>query len=158
MTAPVKMLIHKQFMDRIFEGSRKELNKLLDSLLDSQFILTGDKSCMYKGRVLAHPDYRPNKRVCLLHRSLYDKGDNYIKELNALGDQESLVSGFLSVLLTKSGTYEELWAFCPECIRSVVKKPEGTLSVPQEEIQAFWEANTGTIEVIKTNLVLNLLL
>lgn len=156
-----KSNIRTLLIGNIFEGSDKELEKSLESLIQRHSNLCTENvtSFMYKGNVFYTKDWVPSGgRIRLLDRSLYEVGDKYIKEANELKSQKQTVSGFLSVLLTKSNTPAQLWAYCPPCIRGAIEHPSMPVDIPEEEINSFWEANKETIDIIKENLVLNLLL
>lgn len=157
-----KYFLRSRLFSKVYLKAVTEETKKIQRIIEQNAYLDrhGQMAFMYKGQEYCAENYRPQRRLGLLHRDLYPAMEEWLEKGRELQKEKETVLNYLSCLLIRANSAEELKAITPECLHSELPEYGGAYthaSMTQEEIDAFNKQNEEAILLIKKRLLLNMI-
>ncbi len=157
-----KYFLRSRIFSKVYLKMVTEETKKIQRIIEQNAYLDrfGQMAFMYKGQEYCAENYRPQRRLGLLHRDLYPAMEEWLEEGRELQKEKETVLNYLSCILIRASSFKDLKAITPECLHSALPGQWGVLTsvpIPQEEIDAFNKQNEEAIRLIKKRLLLNMI-
>lgn len=157
-----KYFLRSRLFSKVYLKVVTEETKKIQRIIEQNAYLDrfGQMAFMYKGQEYCAENYRPQRRLGLLHRDLYPAMEEWLEEGRELQKEKETVLNYLSCLLIRANSAEELKTITPECLHSELPEYWGVhnhVPMTQEEIDAFNKQNEEAIHLIKKRLLLNMI-
>ncbi len=157
-----KYFLRSQLFSKVYLKVVTEETKKVQRIIEQNAYLDrfGQMAFMYKGQEYCAENYRPQRRLGLLHRDLYPAMEEWLKEGRELQKEKETVQNYLSCILIRANSAKELKAITPECLHSELPEHwdvHDHVPMTQEEIDAFNMQNEVAIRLIKKRLLLNMI-
>jgi hypothetical protein len=161
----VKYVVKEALDLSIYTASERKLNIKLEEIMQSHSFQDphGSMAFMYKGQIYAPEGYRPQHRISLLKRDLYELMDAWLQEQRVLLHERLAVNNYFSCLLNKAKSFADIKALLPDCMHRALSSVKNSnsldeLSLSAQEIDQFKQLHARSVQTLKERIVWNMLL